>query len=685
MKPVDPSWEMKRTELTRRALLGFAPMATLPVLESTSETSMFMTLQSPAGSNDPMIFRGPGSDQDSTEEARAALAAAAEAGRDVLFQGEWHINGLLEVPNAITGLLIDSDCIFTQHAASQPIFSRSGGFEDARPVTKLAVAGERVIALDDATDISIGSYVIVYSSSTVPNSSDKIGYLRRIVGKANSTDITMDIAVPRDIRPSTGARVRVLNLAAPLRFHGDGLLRHANPGEPSSEAAVRFTLCDSPELLGVRISGWGGSGVEVSHCLGGTTSANISDLPDGLNGNGFGYGVNLRGATRGHKVGGEIGNCRHAVTTNAGPNLPGLEYYGEPEQNLLSPRTYATSDKALDTHRVGWGNVMVPDVQGSLGGGIQIRADNTSVLFGSINGCSGIGLVVDRAVEVPANIIGLRIEDMRFGTGIILSGPASITDVSILKFGIGIRVDPGGSGSRISGFQLDAYPGSTSTTGILLDTSLAMIVSGHIANVGTGIQETPAAAENQWHMISYEAVQIPEVGNSGWRPQIDARNVRVTNQITARSGAFSQVKIGDVGPSGQAGVLMSQSGPTIWRQSSNSLGSSGSLDVFMRNPSDRTHGSFRVGDAKPRIALSCDSMIRFGAGATSELDSAIGRVGPGVIGVGSGQSFRLGTVTNNQRPNASLAGIGAVIYDSSTRKPLFSDGAVWRDALGNGA
>jgi len=34
------------------------------------------------------------------------------------------------------------------------------------------------------------------------------------------------------------------------------------------------------------------------------------------------------------------------------------------------------------------------------------------------------------------------------------------------------------------------------------------------------------------------------------------------------------------------------------------------------------------------------------------------------------------------RPSAVDAGVGATIYDSTLHKPIHSDGAVWRDALG---
>jgi hypothetical protein len=41
--------------------------------------------------------------------------------------------------------------------------------------------------------------------------------------------------------------------------------------------------------------------------------------------------------------------------------------------------------------------------------------------------------------------------------------------------------------------------------------------------------------------------------------------------------------------------------------------------------------------------------------------------------------------TTGTRPNAATAGDGAMIYDTTLNKPLWSDGSVWRDATGTAA
>lgn len=41
-----------------------------------------------------------------------------------------------------------------------------------------------------------------------------------------------------------------------------------------------------------------------------------------------------------------------------------------------------------------------------------------------------------------------------------------------------------------------------------------------------------------------------------------------------------------------------------------------------------------------------------------------------------------GGFTTAGRPNAAVMGLGAQIYDKTLHRPLWSDGAVWRDATG---
>lgn len=44
--------------------------------------------------------------------------------------------------------------------------------------------------------------------------------------------------------------------------------------------------------------------------------------------------------------------------------------------------------------------------------------------------------------------------------------------------------------------------------------------------------------------------------------------------------------------------------------------------------------------------------------------------------------IRMGAFATGSRPSAVTAGVGAVCYDSTLSKPIYSDGSIWRDAMG---
>lgn len=46
-------------------------------------------------------------------------------------------------------------------------------------------------------------------------------------------------------------------------------------------------------------------------------------------------------------------------------------------------------------------------------------------------------------------------------------------------------------------------------------------------------------------------------------------------------------------------------------------------------------------------------------------------------------ALRCGQTTSASRPNAATVGVGAMIYDTDLSQPLWSDGALWRDAMGS--
>lgn len=74
--------------------------------------------------------------------------------------------------------------------------------------------------------------------------------------------------------------------------------------------------------------------------------------------------------------------------------------------------------------------------------------------------------------------------------------------------------------------------------------------------------------------------------------------------------------------------------------------------------------------------------LRFGPD-DGAADTLLQRISAGVLGVGADDCFRTGVDTTPGRPNAATVGEGAQFYDKTLHKPIWSDGAAWRDAMAN--
>lgn len=100
-----------------------------------------------------------------------------------------------------------------------------------------------------------------------------------------------------------------------------------------------------------------------------------------------------------------------------------------------------------------------------------------------------------------------------------------------------------------------------------------------------------------------------------------------------------------------------------------------------------------------RVSINADGFRAFAVDTNTSDTSAI-NIAPDLIELttpsGDFKFFANGSVTFNghtvvtvqnfatgSRPSATTSGMGAQIYDSTIHKPLWSDGTVWRDAMGN--
>lgn len=68
---------------------------------------------------------------------------------------------------------------------------------------------------------------------------------------------------------------------------------------------------------------------------------------------------------------------------------------------------------------------------------------------------------------------------------------------------------------------------------------------------------------------------------------------------------------------------------------------------------------------------------------TASADVVMGRKAAGCIGVGDGHVIRTGRGATASRPSASTVGAGAMFYDTTLSKPIWSDGTSWKDATGS--
>jgi len=102
-----------------------------------------------------------------------------------------------------------------------------------------------------------------------------------------------------------------------------------------------------------------------------------------------------------------------------------------------------------------------------------------------------------------------------------------------------------------------------------------------------------------------------------------------------------------------------------------------------RKPANDRILKFYTGtEVNERVSLDGNGIMRWGAGGASATDVAMLRGGANVLALGADDCFRTGVNTTANRPVAGSVGEGSMFFDSTLNKPIWSDGAVWRDAAG---
>lgn len=87
-------------------------------------------------------------------------------------------------------------------------------------------------------------------------------------------------------------------------------------------------------------------------------------------------------------------------------------------------------------------------------------------------------------------------------------------------------------------------------------------------------------------------------------------------------------------------------------------------------------------DTVDRVTIDgLNKLVNFGSGSAAQ-DASIGRLAVGVIGTGIGHALRSGLNVTASRPGAVAVGAGSRFYDTTLSRPIWSDGTIWRDAMG---
>ena len=424
------------------------------------------------------------------------LAAFAASNGKVLFPGvgDYQVNAVLPVPFNVTEIELGAGARVLQ-TANTNIFTRTGTWGTTESLGATIVQGNRTATVADATVYPVKSWILCHGTNVV--GTDKFGYLRCITSVTAGTSAIFDATIPRQI--STSPRITPIQLAPSLAITGRGSVGYDVPASNTVEA-IHFLFTENP-IFTATVSGGGSSGVRYSHCVGGLYDGHAEDLLDDDITH-YGYGVNVSGATRDLVVRGSATRVRHAVTTNAGPALSGfVAFVGEPESCLFAIRASNTTNKAIDTHRLGYGIIIEPNVHGG-SGGVQIRADATVVKGGLISGCSGVGIFVSSVVDIAPTITSPTILWQRTtGPSILVESDTILTNPRIRNFFNEAITVSAGAKLHLSGGEIDA--GSTvAGTGISIAGDGSRIEGIRIHNCTTGINET-AGTDNEWSNVEF--------------------------------------------------------------------------------------------------------------------------------------------------------------------------------------
>jgi hypothetical protein len=175
---------------------------------------------------------------------------------------------------------------------------------------------------------------------------------------------------------------------------------------------------------------------------------------------------------------------------------------------------------------------------------------------------------------------------------------------------------------------------------------------------------------------TYDGINLAAAGSraiidvvSSGNTRYGIRSVAGWSQVTYGSGCrFPSNTTGTINLSDDYGTriqLLQESG---WR-----YGGTASTDTALAT---RT-----TSDTVNRFGMRVDGRLSWSTG-TSAIDVTLERTAAGTIAVGAGHAIRTGRAATGSRPAAATVGSGAMFFDTTLGKPIWSTGSAWVDATG---
>ena len=108
----------------------------------------------------------------------------------------------------------------------------------------------------------------------------------------------------------------------------------------------------------------------------------------------------------------------------------------------------------------------------------------------------------------------------------------------------------------------------------------------------------------------------------------------------------------------------------------------GTTRIIQSASANKILASRRHTEAHDRFAISAEGTLQWHNFSTATPDIELSRRAANCLGVADDDVLRTGRGVTSARPSAAIVGAGSCWYDSQLSKPIWSDGAVWRDAGG---